>query len=275
MRRTGILAALFLLLTATPAGAAPRIAYWGTSEPAVRTADLDGTVRATVHRISFPFLSIGVGIMIGERDWPHRFGSNVVGYGASDGTKRFTIHDARLSLLHPSGSFVVFTPDSNGGNKDDRDPFVNSMWFHDVATGKEHRIARFPVRNPSLDLRAPIDLALNPNGTRVAIGHGNDGEVYAFDVWVARTHGSGTLHRLTFGGRSRWPSFSPDGSWIAYTYQVPGEGCSSEIRLIRPDGTGMHTVATGTCGQVLLRPVWISSHAVAAWWWDQHGHVAS
>jgi WD40-like Beta Propeller Repeat len=272
MRRIVIVAGtLLLLLVAAPAVAAPKIAYWGTSEPAVRTTDLSGIVRATVHRITYPFFSIGSGVVIGERDWLHGFGSNVVGYDATDGTKRFTIHDARLSLLHPSGSFAVFTPDSNGGNKDDRDPFVNSVWFHDVATGKEHRIARFPVKNPSLDLRAPIDLALNPKGTRVAIGHGNDGEIYAFDVWVARTHRSGTLHRLTFGGRSRWPSFSPDGSWIAYSYQNVSDPCSSEIRLIRPDGTGMHTVATGTCGQVLLRPVWISSHAVAGWWWDQHG----
>ncbi len=272
MRRTIALAVLLVLLTAAPAVAAPKIAYWGTDEPALRTATLGGVVRATVHRITYPFFSIGSNLVIGERDWPHRFGSNVVGYDATNGTKRFSIHDARLSLLHPSGSFVVFTPDSNGGNTDDRDPYVNSVWFHDVATGREHRIARFPLKNPGLDLRAPIDLSLNPKGTRVAIGHGNDGEVYAFDVWVAETHRRGTLRRLTFDGGSRWPSFSPDGSWIAYTYQDTGDPCSSQIRLIRPNGTGMHTVATGTCGQVLLRPVWISSHAVATWWWDhQHG----
>jgi WD40-like Beta Propeller Repeat len=272
MRRTvALVAALSSLLLAAPAVAAPTIAYWGTSEPAVRTAGLQGTVRATIHRISLPFFSVGSGVVIGERDWLHGFGSNVVGYDATNGKKLFSIADARLSLLHPSGSFVVFTPDSNGGNTDDRDPFVNSVWFHDVATGKEHRIARFPLKNPSLEERAPIDLALNPKGTRVAIGHGNDGEIYEFDVWIARTHGTGTLKRLTFGGRSRWPSFSPDGTWIAYTYQDGSDPCSSEIRLIHPDGTGMHTVAAGTCGRVLLRPVWISSHAVAAWWWDQHG----
>jgi len=255
--------------TAAPAAATPTIAYWGGAGPSIRTSDLDGTVRASIHGVPYWWVSIAKGLVLGTRDTKVGYGQQVIAWKAVGGDRRFTIDDARISLIHPGGKRIVFTPDNNGGRKHDRDPRVNSVWVRNVHTGAEKQVARFPDIGPVG--RNPIDLAWNPQVTRIAVGHGNDGELYAFDIWTASATRKGTLRRLTTGGFSRYPSFSPDGSWIAYTYRRWNTDCVSQVRLIRPNGTGEHTLVGGTCHRILYRPVWISSHALVAWWVDQKG----
>ena len=56
----------------------------------------------------------------------------------------------------------------------------------------------------------------------------------------------GTVRALVPG---RDPTFSPDGSWIAYSADVAGE---PKLFRVRPDGTGRSRIGRGALGE--LRP---------------------
>jgi len=266
---------LLLLSIATPAWAMPQLAYTGGSGPKIRTADLDGTVHATIGGPKYRWFSIARNTVIGTVPTTNKsgneIGQHVAGFNATTGAPRFRIRDARIALLGPEAAFVVFGPDNNGATKHDRDPRVDSLWYHEVGSGAEHRIARFPDDVGQPFNGSPIDLALNPAGTDVAIGHGNDGEFWFFDVWVAHTTGPGDPTRLTADGKSRYPAWSPSGTRIAYTWYDPAKPCAAQIRVMRADGTDKTVVAKSTCASRLYRPLWLSHGTLVAWRFGAHG----
>jgi Tol biopolymer transport system component len=261
-----LVVALLALQAPVEAGTAvvPRVAYSG-GKGRVATAKLDGTV---VRRFAGyePMVSISGGTLAVSR-WndAHRR-ADVLGFDARTGTLRFAIRDATFPLIARDGRVVVFLPDQNGRKAPtERDPSVNSVWLRRVATGEEIRLVRF--RNGD---RVPLHLALSPKGSKVAVAEGNDVDLFESDLFVARTDVH-EVKRLTNDGASWYPSFSPNGSTLAFTHEVGSDLCTAGIDTIGADGTGQTTVAAGSCSQALLRPLWLDADTLVAWWWAQAG----
>ncbi len=261
-----IIAAPILWPASADAGSGPTIAYWGGSgRPGARIAASDGTVLATVHGVDWPYFSLNAGVFTSTRN-VDAFRENVLGVDATSGVRLFTVKDAHLSLLTPGAAGLVFTPDREGaGGPSERDPTINSVWYRDLTTSAERRLVQF--HQPE---RSPIQLAAAPKRPLVAVTEGNDADLLGFDLWVLRT--DRLLHRrLTDDGNSLYPSFSPSGRTIAYTWQDDADSCGSQIRLIHPDGSGRRVLATSSCSRRLLRPIWIDSRTLVAWSWNRHG----
>jgi len=84
----------------------------------------------------------------------------------------------------------------------------------------------------TLPPRAYLDPSLSPDGTRLAVASsaGKDQDIWVYDFPRA------TLNRLTFGGSSRAPHWSPDGKRIAYSTLAP-DG-KNDIYIKAADGSG-------------------------------------
>ena len=191
----------------------------------------------------------------------------MVAYDAATGERRYRIKDARFPLVFGDGAGVVFLPDNDGSSDPgDRDPYVNSVWFRDVASGDEVKLAQFTDG----DLR-PLQLAASPDGSRVAFTEGDDTFLFTWDIWLAATDGS-SLTALTTDGQSLYPSFSPDGGTVAFAHTEGSDGGTTGIRVIDVDGTNGRTLTTGTCHRSLTRPVWLDADTLVAWWWAQAGN---
>ena len=78
-------------------------------------------------------------------------------------------------------------------------------------------------------------LALSPNEDRIVFTQQLGGQ--RTDIWIIDIDGS-NLKRLTTSG-GRYPAWSPDGKWIAYTNTEPGNGY---LWLMRPDGSEKHQI---------------------------------
>jgi serine/threonine-protein kinase len=74
---------------------------------------------------------------------------------------------------------------------------------------------------------------VSPDGSRLAIGiEEGDGA----DVWIYELSGTSAIRRLTFGGRSRYPVWSPDGRHVAYQSDRDGR-MAIYVQAVDGDGT--------------------------------------
>lgn len=264
-----VLMSMSLVASALPASAAagpPSLAFEGfaNGHEVVASATLKGHVLQRFADVE-PFMSIDDGVVaVTRHSTSDPFASNVIGYDAETGERVYKIKDARFPLAFGNGTGVVFLPDNNGSNDpNERDPFVNSVWYRDLATGDERKLAQFTDG----DL-VPLQLAAAPDGSLVAFAEGDDTFLFSWDIWLATTDGS-TLVQLTTDGQSLYPSFSPNGGTIAYAHTEDGDGCTTGIRVIDVDGTDGRTLTTGTCDESLTRPVWLDDDTLVAWWWAE------
>jgi dipeptidyl aminopeptidase/acylaminoacyl peptidase len=180
------------------------------------------------------------------------------------------VPDARYPLLFDKGDGLLFFPDNQGGSgPGDRDPYVSSVWYRDLTTGTERRLAQFTDGDSG-----PLHLAASPNGNRAAFSVGDESRLQ-WDIWVSSVHG--TARQVPHDGQSLYPSFSPDGRTIAYTHQDGPDGCSTEVRLMDVDGADQRTLAAGSCERSLIRPVWLDRETIVAWQWtgDDTGYRPS
>jgi Tol biopolymer transport system component len=87
---------------------------------------------------------------------------------------------------------------------------------------------------------------LSPDGTElvVATDDGKEGTLWVYDIKAG-----GVPRRLTFGGRNRFPIWSPDGRFIAFQsdregdlaiFRVPADGSGAPERLTKPDQGSQH-----------------------------------
>lgn len=269
---------------AAPAGAAAasataggdptvaRLVYdtWDGDVPVAVTASLGGDVTERFTEAE-PFASTTEGLVaVARHSYPDPFRSDVTIADATTGQVREVVPDARYPLLFDKGDGLLFLPDNQGsGGGDERDPYVNSVWYRDLTTGTERRLARFTDG----DVR-PLQLAASPNGNRAAFSVGDESRL-RWDIWVSSVHG--TARQVTSDGQSLYPSFSPDGRTIAYTHQDGPDGCSTEVRLMDVDGADQRTLAAGSCERSLIRPVWLDRETIVAWQWtgDDTGYRPS
>jgi len=259
---------LLVMGQAVPASAAPgppRLVFEGwdaAGEQWAAAANLKGRVLLKVPGVE-PLTSIDDGVLMLTRHLRGGLASKLVAYDASTGERRYQIADARFPLLFGDGAGVVFLPDNDGTGRGDadRDPYVNSVWYKDLATGTEVKLAQFTDGD-----YWPMDLAVSPDGSLVAFTEGNDQWRFVWNIWLAETDGS-SLVELVAGDASMTPAFSPDGATVAYAHW---EGtCTSGVRVIGVDGSGARTLTEGTCDMGLTRPVWLDADTLVAWWWAQ------
>ena len=148
----------------------------------------------------------------------------------------------------------MFLPDGNASGPGDRDPTLNSVWYRDVASAKDHRLVRFRDSD-----RIPLNLAISPNGRLVAVTQGNDG--LPWDIWTARTDVH--VRRLTTDGMSIYPR-SARRAPRSRSRRRTGPRLQRLDLVMDADGTHAHRVVAARCVRVLLRPVWLDAHTLVA-----------
>ena len=242
--------------------AEPRIAYSvgvGPIQTDVITATLDGTVLQRFIDVE-PWSSIDHGVVTVTRHL-NTYRSNVVGYDAATGDRLFTVHDARLPLLTPDGKGLVFGPDNSGTlKKNERDMFVESVWYRDLATGNEFKLAQFYKADSYI-----LEKAVSAQGDQVAFTRGENTFLFEWNVWIVNTDGTG-LMQLTGDDMSNYPSFRPDGQMLAISKLYEGR-CHGALATLSLDGKDERVFYESTCAMDLTRPVWIGPHRVVTVWW--------
>ncbi|HEX6330555.1 MAG TPA: hypothetical protein VF129_04605 [Actinomycetota bacterium] len=245
----------------------PHIVYTGGggfTDSAVVATDQAGNA-VVLSEAAEPFATINAGLVAFTRH--HRrvqFASDVIIKDAVTGERIHKVLDARWPLLFHDGTSLLFFPDNNGRDvPEDRDLYVSSVWFRDLETGAERRLAQFEG-----DDLHPLQTAASPDGQQVAFSYGNDFFLFVWNIWVASVDGT-SLEQITTDDRSLYPSFSPDGETIAFTHHRPGAPCSASVHLMGVDGSDARRLARGSCDAVLLRPVWLDDTTLVVWRWER------
>jgi hypothetical protein len=245
----------------------PRIVYTGGggfTDSSVFATDQEGNA-VLLSQTAEPFATINGGLVAFTRHRPRvAFASNVIVKDSITGERVFTVGDARWPLIFDDGTALVFFPDNNGRDvPEDRDPFVSSVWYRDLVTGDEVRLAQFEGG----DL-FPLQTAVSPDAQQVAFSYGNDSFLFVWNIFVASVDGS-SLEQITDDDRSLYPSFSPDGQTIAFTHLRPSAPCSASVHLMGVDGSNARRLTAGSCDAVLLRPIWLDGTTLVAWRWER------
>ena len=88
-----------------------------------------------------------------------------------------------------------------------------------------------------------------PDGTRIVLISNRDGNN---DVWVRDVDGSNQRNLTRWPEVERYPAWSLDGNWLAFTRSVPDQ----EIFLMRSDGTQVRNL-TNLGFFEDWQPVWV------------------
>lgn len=138
----------------------------------------------------------------------------------------------------PAGTQYAYVTDRSG------DP---EIWMRDTGSGWERRLVSskdFPDRSRSLR-----DLAFSPDGQRLAFTRNAE---HAGAIWVATLNGEAPL-RIAHDDLEvlpRYPAWSPDGNWIAYSVLRAGD---YGLIKARADGSGTALPVRANAG---MKPAW-------------------
>ena len=151
----------------------------------------------------------------------------------ADGTEtRLTAADPTGGSFSPDGSEIVYAAG----------PWERSAIYAVSSDGGAPRlILRSTRRISSGSLAFAYHPALSPDGTRIAYFDGMFD--HSHSLWVANA--DGTERRVLLddefseSGHMRALTWSPDGGWLAFS-------TDDSIYLVRPDGTGLRRVVSGS-----------------------------
>lgn len=101
--------------------------------------------------------------------------------------------------------------------------------------------------------RFAMDAVPSPDGLRIAYAV-RDAEGY-MDLWIANRDGSAARLLARTEGNDEWPTWSPDGTRIAFESDVTGLG---DIWVVNTDGTGLRRLTTDPLPAVVadIDPAW-------------------
>jgi Tol biopolymer transport system component len=134
----------------------------------------------------------------------------------------------------PDGRQIVFRDSRRGINVDDQISVMD-------ADGSNVRTLTRTAAND-------WSPAWAPDGRRIVFASTRRTQL---SLWTMRANGT-HLSRLT-QGLDEYPTWSPDGDWIAYGHDLP----QSDIWLVRPDGSDAHAITRG--GDPEWLPAWSPS----------------
>lgn len=151
----------------------------------------------------------------------------------------------------PDGARIAYTA-IRAVDGSDRGGFSDNVWIMNADGTNGAPLTRFA------HVPAMFELAWSPDGTRIAFVStgtldGSDTPGTTYNVWVARTDGSGItpLTRLTGGSISFAPQWSPDGTRIVYgsTRALDGADAATtttNLWVMNADGTGQQALTTSS-----------------------------
>ena len=191
-------------------------------------------------------LPIGIGDMAYSPDGtrlvlmvsPPSGGPRELWVAEADGSKAARI--ASVASIHgaswaPDGQWIAYVAESDEGSA-----------IHIARPdGSDDRIV-----GPTLTERQYFSVAFSPDGTSLLFDQGTD---VGFGIFLMDLDGT-DLRRITVGDRDYDPSWSPDGSRIAFTH-TDGP-MDSDVFVMDADGSNTVRLTDGADGDTNLNPVW-------------------
>ncbi len=167
------------------------------------------------------------GVFPGDLITVNEDGSDAIRIAFPEGGVKYPANPA----WSPDGSKILYSrqqPLPAGGNPN---PIPLGVFILDVTGVRERRVP--PTGLPSFG-DSLIEAAWSPSGAFIVAHSLSDQRLYTM-----RATGTGIKPITPNGESARSPSWSPDGTLIAYA-------CGVRICLIQPDGTGLRTITRGT-----------------------------
>jgi uncharacterized repeat protein (TIGR01451 family) len=119
----------------------------------------------------------------------------------------------------------------------------------------------FHVLTYTSDTFADTEMQYSADGKRVAFASAR-GNGSTLDVYTVNTDGSGLMQITTNAVNDTQPTFSPDGSKIAFVRQLSGSNW--DIFVKNADGTGAETNLTNTPTFIEAQPAWAPNNSKIA-----------
>jgi hypothetical protein len=185
----------------------------------------------------------------------------------SDGSHDTTISSILFELLDEEGNPAQYGPIQPGPQLM-RPTFDIGVWDFEgsvpVKPGTYH--ARLQIqalfdetKSQTLEMREPRLTVVAETDPPLLSGYVLNRES---NLWLLATDGSRQRRLTYYQGPDEYaqsPAWSPDGQWIAFAYSPkppPDELSSTDIWVIKPDGTGAKQVAAHGPNEGLLYPRW-------------------
>lgn len=198
-----------------------------------------------IQRIPIPLPSA-----LGQADISPDGGRVVINQGFAIYTVRGDGTDLRLVVPAGSGAAKpTWSPDGQRIAYNALLAGVNDLWIVDASGGQQTNLTRTPDYTE-------FAASWSPDGARLVYERRPMAGGTPYQLWTIGHDGTGAQQITTDSENDAMnAAFSPDGSWIAYAW---GPGYSTDLRLIRPNGTESHSIFHTLDGSPVDDPSWAS-----------------